>query len=136
VGDQALDRTVKVALADRNDDNAQIERMWAWHKIDRLLKESSSDGSRGAIDEVIRLGEGYSIVTEYTSFIVLENDAEFQRWQIDRKNATRFARDRQSQERLAEQLRQLRDKATASLGPEAVESAAAAPKPPAQQVVQ
>jgi Ca-activated chloride channel family protein len=132
VGDQPLDRAMNVPLPDRDDNNPQIERMWAWHKIDRLLKESDASGSRSlAIDEVVRLGEGYSIVTEYTSFIVLENDAEYQRWQIQRKNALRFARDRQSQERLAEQLRQLRDKATASLGPEAIE---VAPKPP--QVVQ
>ena len=65
--------------------------MWAWHRVDRLLKEADAGGSRtSVIDEIVRLGEGYSIATEYTSFIVLENDAEFQRWKIDRKNALRI----------------------------------------------
>jgi hypothetical protein len=129
IGEQALDRAVTVRLPDRDNDNPEIERMWAWHRIDRLLKEADANGSRTSVlDEVIRLGEGYSIVSEYTSFIVLENDAEYQRWRIERRNVERFARDRQSQERLAEQLRQLRDKATASLGPEAVGTADVEPK--------
>ena len=127
IGEQALERNVPVALAAQNDDNPEIERMWAWRRIDRLLKESNAaGGSRTSVlDEVIRLGEGYSIVTEYTSFIVLENDGEYQRWKIERKNALRFARDRSSQERLAQQLRQLRENATANLGPVPAEAAAA-----------
>src|SRR5206468_9600965 len=112
IGEQPLDRAVTVRRADRDNDNPEIERMWAWHRIDRLLKEADANGSRTSVlDEVIRLGEGYSIVTEHTSFIVLENDAEFQRWQIQRKNVLRLDRDRQSQERLAEELRQIRAKA-------------------------
>jgi Ca-activated chloride channel family protein len=118
IAGQPLTRTVPAKLADRDEANPEIERMWAWKRIDRLLKEADATGSRTSVlDDVIRLGEGYSIVTEYTSFIVLENDAEYQRWSIDRKNALRIARDRQSQEQLADQLRQLREKATADLGP-------------------
>src|SRR5438128_2690355 len=53
----------------------EIERMWAFHKMQRLLKDADRSGSRDAvIDEVVRLGEAYSIVSEYTSFLVLEND--------------------------------------------------------------
>jgi Ca-activated chloride channel family protein len=134
IGEKPLERSVPVLLPDRNDDNPEIERMWAWRRIDRLLKESSGTGSRTSVlDEVIRLGEGYSIVTEYTSFIVLENDGEYQRWKIERKNALRFARDRRSHERVAEQLRQLRKEATANLGPAPAEAAkqvaAATPMP-------
>ncbi len=46
------------------------------------------------VSEVVRLCEGYSIVSQYASFLVLENDAEYQRWQIARRNATRIERDR------------------------------------------
>ena len=61
-------------------------------------KAADRSGSRSAvIDEIIRLGETYSIVTEYTSFIVLENDAEYARWKIDRKNLLRTTRDRKQQ---------------------------------------
>ena len=42
-------------------------------RVDQLLKEADRTGSRSAVtDEIVRLGETYSIVTEYTSFIVLE----------------------------------------------------------------
>jgi hypothetical protein len=51
---------------------------------------------RDAIAEVVRLGEAYSIATEYTSFLVLENDGEYQRWKIDQRNALRIARDRKN----------------------------------------
>ena len=88
----AFDQTVDVNLPAQEEANPEIERMWAWQKIDRLLKEAELSGSRApAVDEIVRLGEGYSIVTEYTSFIVLENDAEYQRWKIDRRNLLRLA---------------------------------------------
>ncbi len=87
----AFDQTIDVNLSAREEGNPEIERMWAWQKIDRLLKEADLSGSRAkAVDEIVRLGEGYSIVTEYTSFIVLENDAEYQRWKIDRRNLLRL----------------------------------------------
>jgi MprA protease rhombosortase-interaction domain-containing protein len=92
--------------------------MWAWQKIDRLLKESALAGSRTpVIDEVIRLGEGYSIVTEYTSFIVLENDAEYQRWKIDRRNLVRLGRDRKQQQELQAELSRTRERSLARVGP-------------------
>ena len=116
---QSVDVELPERQADR-DANPEIERMWAWHKVDRLLKEADRVGSRDSvIDEIVRLGEGYSIVTEYTSFIVLENDGEYRRWKIDRKNATRLERDRTAQAALREQLDQLRRDAAARLGPAA-----------------
>ena len=54
--------------------------MWASRRIDALLKNADRSGSRESVaPEVVRLGETFSIVTEYTSFLVLENDAEFRR---------------------------------------------------------
>ena len=99
--------------------NPEIDRMWAWHKIDGLLKEADRTGSRQSVaDEVIKLGEGYSIVTEYTSFLVLENDTEFKRWNIARKNALRNDRDRKAQELVRKNLDSIRNKAMADLGPQ------------------
>jgi Ca-activated chloride channel family protein len=99
--------------------NPEIDRMWAWHKIDGLLKEADRTGSRQSVaDEVIKLGEGYSIVTEYTSFLVLENDAEFKRWNIARKNVLRNDRDRQAQDLVRKNLDSIRNKAMADLGPQ------------------
>jgi hypothetical protein len=69
------------------------------------------------LDEIVRLGEGYSIATEYTSFIVLENDAEYQRWRINRQNVLRTERDRAAAQKVAKQLESLRSKTTVALGP-------------------
>ena len=109
--------------------NPEINRMWAWHRVNRLLKNADRQGDRApAIPEIIRLGEDFSIVTEYTSFLVLENDAEYQRWKIARKNLAGTARDRQAQAKLREQLDGIRNKALANLGPQTAEPVAQ-PKP-------
>ena len=109
--------------------NPEINRMWAWHRVNRLLKDADRQGDRAAaIPEIIRLGEDFSIVTEYTSFLVLENDAEYQRWKIARKNLAGTARDRQAQAKLREQLDGIRNKALANLGPQTAEPVAQ-PKP-------
>ncbi|MBN1419338.1 MAG: VWA domain-containing protein [Planctomycetes bacterium] len=112
-------RSFHVIFPARDDRNPEIERMWAWHRMDRLQKGIDASPDREAsIREIVRLGEGYSIAGEYTSFLVLENDAEYKRWKIERRNALRIGRDRASQERLAEKLRQMRDEALAALGPQ------------------
>ena len=111
--------TARVDLPAKDDANPEIERMWAWHRVQRLLKEADRAGSReSVIAEVVRLGEAYSIATEHTSFIVLENDGEYKRWAIERRSALRLQRDRQAREVLARQLETIRDKAVAKLGAE------------------
>jgi len=108
----------ELAFPKADDANPEIERMWAWHRVDRLLKEADNTNGRSDVTgEIVRLGEGYSIATEYTSFIVLENDGEYQRWKIDRKNALRTERDRASQQRTADTLAKLREKAAVAIGP-------------------
>jgi Ca-activated chloride channel family protein len=96
----------------------EIERMWAFHKMQRLLKDADRSGSRDAvIDEVVRLGEAYSIVSEYTSFLVLENDTEFQRWKLERRNVLRIERDRTRQRQFDAQLASIRRAVPEDLGP-------------------
>jgi hypothetical protein len=131
VAGQPLERTVDLEIP-ADADNPEIERMWAWHRVQQLLEEADREGSRaGVIDEIVRLGEGFSIVTEYTSFLVLENDAEYQRWQIQRRNALRIERDRRAQARVRDELDRIRDKTLAGLGPEAVEKRASVTPVPA-----
>ena len=100
--------------------NPEIDRMWAWKRIDGVLKEADRIGNRSpqTIDEIVRLGEAYSIVTEYTSFLVLENDAEFQRWKIARNNVLRNDRDRRAQQMVRAQFDAMRNKAMQNLGPQ------------------
>ena len=66
---------------------------------------------------LVRLGEAYSIVGEYTSFLVLENDAEYQRWKVERRNALRIERDRKRQRQLDSQLASIRKAVPEDLGP-------------------
>jgi Ca-activated chloride channel family protein len=113
--------------------NPEIERMWALQKVRDLGQDNRTAGgkvpSREAIREIVRLGEGYSIVTEYTSFLVLENDGEYQRWKIERKNALRLARDRKAQEELREELNTIRMRDSAQLGPAGSQQLAKADPP-------
>lgn len=114
-----LDQTVSIELPKRDDTNPEIERMWALEKVNRLLRTADRQGNRDAVlDEIVRLGETYSIVTEYTSFLVLENDAEYKRWKIDRRNLQRLTRDRGQQQLVRSELEQLREQARADMGPQ------------------
>lgn len=134
VNGRELKQDVSLKFAD--DSNPEIERMWAWRRIDGLIKEADRAGQRApVIDEVVRLGEAYSIATEYTSFLVLENDSEYQRWKIARTNLRRFDADRMAQAKVRQDLDTLRNKAMAGLGPQAA-SARPAVSTPAQQLAQ
>ncbi len=122
IGDEPMKTAVSLDFPKQDTTNPEIERMWAWHQVQGLLKEADASGSRSAVvDKIVKLGEGYSIATEYTSFIVLENDAEFQRWHIERRNALRLDHDRQSEAVLRDQLEKMRNQAIDALGPAAVE---------------
>lgn len=119
-----LDQTVELELPQQEPNNPEIERMWAFHRVERLMADDRTSGASSTNkDEIVRLCEGYSIVSEYASFIVLENDAEYQRWSIQRRNATRVERDRNAQLALRRQLDELRDRAVAQLGPDRQQSA-------------
>ena len=116
---RAFNKTVAANFPADDDGNPEIERMWAWHRIQRLMKEKDAPDKRdAAVDNIIRLGEGYSIVSEFTSFLVLENDAEYKRWKIKRRNALRIERDRRSQRELREELEKMRAKNLTQLGPQ------------------
>jgi hypothetical protein len=95
------------------------------------LKDADRKGDRApVVPEVIRLGEDFSIVSEYTSFLVLENDAEYQRWKITRRNLESTGRDRQTQAKLHEQLETIRNKALSNIGPQSAD--ASTPSKPVQ----
>jgi hypothetical protein len=117
-----ISQTVEFDFPKRDESAPEIERMWALKRVNTLLKQADDSGSRTeVIPEVIRLGEGYSIVTEYTSFLVLENDAEYARWKIQRRNALRVERDRAAMQRVDAELAKLRDQRAEQLGPAGVE---------------
>ena len=121
-----LSQKIDVELPIEDNRNPEIERMWAWHRVDRLMGEERREGSSNHRHEIVRLCEGYSIASQYASFIVLENDAEYQRWKIDRRNATRMARDRQAQIAVRERMEELRRQTAQQIGPRPLDSTVAA----------
>ncbi len=117
VGGERLDQWIELDFPAAEPANPELERMWAWHRVEALQREAKRKGPRHGVDEIVRLGEAYSIVTEHTSFLVLENDAEFRRWQIERRNALRLDRDRLAQRQVRQRLKELRRESVLALGP-------------------
>jgi Ca-activated chloride channel homolog len=137
IAGRTITKKATLELPNVDDDNPEIERMWAWHRADRLLKDADRAGSRAnVLEEVVRLGEAYSIVTEYTSFIVLENNAEYGRWKIARRNALRLERDRRKRAALRKKLDAERLTAATGLGPVAAVPKAKTPVAAARPAVQ
>ena len=130
VGGSPVARTTKVTFPAADAGNPEIDRMWATRRVERLVGQlgrmRETQRVFAAVEEIVRLGEGFSIVTPHTSFIVLENDAEYRRWQIDRKNALRIPRDRAGRDAMKEKLKVLREAAMAKAVP-TVGPAAATP---------
>jgi len=101
-----------------DDSNPEIERMWAWQHVQNLEKTIDNTGSKSAaVDKIIQLGETYSIASEYTSFLVLENNQEYKRWKIEQRNAERMKRDRRAQNLRRTMLEKIRSRAIENLGP-------------------
>lgn len=108
VNGRQISTKAPLKFTDQESSNPEIERMWAYHRLDRLNAQQESSGDQSLIDEIVRLGEGYSIASEFTSFLVLENDTEYDRWKIKRRNALRIKRDRRAQQRLRQELDKMR----------------------------
>jgi tetratricopeptide (TPR) repeat protein len=101
--------TAKVTLPDGEAGNSFIPRLWARMHLDRLLEQGGSDAVK---DEVIALSEEFHIMTPYTSLLVLETDADRERFGVKRRFQMRdgekfFAegRDKARTELLAQQMK-------------------------------
>lgn len=108
-------QTVELDLPESDEGNSEIERMWAYQRVQRLLANERS-GISSERDEVVRLCESYSIVSPYASMLVLENNDEYKRWKIDQRNATRIERDRKSRAAVQEKLADLRRQGSEGFG--------------------
>ena len=81
-------------------DNPEVRRMWAWKRADEMMRRVRLEGADPAlVKQITQLGVEYSIVTPYTSFLVLENDGQYRQFGIDQKNKAQGAEDRAAQER-------------------------------------
>jgi tetratricopeptide (TPR) repeat protein len=74
--------STSVSLKDAEEGNSFIPRLWARMHFDSLLDQGASDAIR---DQIIALSEEYQIITPYTSLLVLESDADRERFKVARR---------------------------------------------------
>jgi len=79
-------------------ENPELERLWALSAIEDQMEAIREKGETEATRKrVVELGKEYSIVTDYTSMLVLREE-EMEGEQIERRNAQRVDRERQAQQ--------------------------------------
>jgi len=84
---------VPVTLPESSTDYPELERMRAFAQIQRLVDEQSHFGEDADRKEaIVDLAKDASLVTPYTSMIVLEEE-QFARHGIKRTNAARIAKE-------------------------------------------
>ncbi len=84
-GGKPVKFTARVSLpsaSGRGDDGSFIPRLWARMHLDALLEQGASQAIK---DEIIALSEEYHIITPYTSLLVLDNDADRERFGVKRR---------------------------------------------------
>lgn len=98
-----------VTLKDAEKGNSFIPRLWARMHLDVLLEQGRTQEIQ---DEIIVLSEEYKIMTPYTSFLVLESDADRERFKVKKRfqmrDGERFfadGRDKANYELLQQQMR-------------------------------
>jgi len=74
--------TADVDLDAAERGNSFVPRLWARSHLDELLDQGSSAETQ---ERVIALSEDFQIITPYTSFLVLETDADRERFQVERR---------------------------------------------------
>lgn len=101
--------STSVTLAETDQGNSFIPRLWARMHLDALLEQGRT---REIKNQIIALSEEYKIMTPYTSFLVLESDADRERFKVKKRfemrDGERFfadGRERANDELLQKQMR-------------------------------
>lgn len=81
-GGEKVRYVAQVNLKDADSGNSFIPRLWARAHLDLLLAQGQSSVIR---DEIIGLSEQFHIITPYTSLLVLESDADRERFGVTRR---------------------------------------------------
>ena len=81
-GNEKVSWSVPIKLADAEAGNSFVPRLWARKHLDYLLEQGASPQIQ---DQIIQLSEQFHIITPYTSLLVLESDADRERFKIKRR---------------------------------------------------
>jgi Ca-activated chloride channel family protein len=87
---------------EENGPNPELRRFWAERKAFELIQERRAGELPDDVrDAVVRLGVDYSIVTPFTSFLVLETDQMFSDFGIERRSRALLEEERRAREERA-----------------------------------
>ena len=81
-GSEPVRYVAKVSFKDAEEGNSFIPRLWARSHLDRLLAQGSNSRIH---EEIIALSEEFHIITPQTSLLVLETDADRERFGVKRR---------------------------------------------------
>jgi tetratricopeptide (TPR) repeat protein/Mg-chelatase subunit ChlD/outer membrane lipoprotein-sorting protein len=81
LGEKEVKFEQSVVLKNNEEGNSFIPRLWARMHLDRLLQQGASAEVK---EDIIALSEEYHIITPYTSLLVLESDADRERFKVKR----------------------------------------------------
>ena len=85
VNGAAQELVYEASFPERTVENGFIPRLWATRKVGYLLDEIRLHGEEEElVNEVVRLGKEYGIMTPYTSYLVLEDDDAYAAQNIER----------------------------------------------------
>ena len=79
---KAVQFSADLVLEEGEAGNSFLPRLWARRHIDALLQEGRS---KAVQEEIVRFSEAFGIMTPFTSFLVLENDADRERYGVERR---------------------------------------------------
>jgi len=112
-GSETVRYAAKISFPNDDAGNSFIPRLWARGHLDYLLLQGQSAEVR---DQVIALSEEFHIITPYTSLLVLETDADRERFGVKRRHDMRDGekffqegRDRANYELVQQQLKRAAD---------------------------
>lgn len=98
----------ELQLAQGDEGNSFVPRLWARRHIDALLQQGRSPAIQS---EIVAFSEEFGVMTPFTSFLVLESDADRERYGVTRRVGMRDgeqffaeARDQASAELLRAQM--------------------------------
>ena len=88
----------RVRFPESDADYPELERLWALARIKEIRKQIHDGGKESELRQaVVDLGTQYSIVTDYTSMVVMSEE-RFKELGIDRKNRDRVEKERGARE--------------------------------------
>ncbi len=93
-----------ITLPEHDETYPELERLWAMARIRELQKQIADAGENSELREaVVGLGTEYSIVSDYTSMIVVAEE-RFEELGIERRNRRRVEDERAARESQARQV--------------------------------